>query len=128
MASPGSGTVTIGNATGATSVTYNGTLALGRTTRLEAGNASGSVTFNGLISGAGGIVKRGSGTVNLTNAANSFAGDVTLEGGTLSASPSALGAGTTVFHSRGHSLSIAGGGATSRGLLLVSPSNGEREP
>ncbi len=124
VANQGTGAVTIGNATGATSVTYNGTLALGRTTRLEAGNASGTATFNGLISGAGGIVKRGDGTVALTNASNSFSGDVLVQGGTLSASSLAtLGAGTTPLQLQGGTLSITGGGSTSRGLQLVSPSN-----
>lgn len=124
VANAGTGTVTIGNETGATSVTYNGTLALGRTTRLEAGNASGTATFNGLVSGAGGIVKRGDGTVSLTNASNSFSGAVLVQGGTLSASSvAALGAGSTPLQLQGGTLSISGGGSTSRGLQLVSPSN-----
>ncbi|BDV36763.1 hypothetical protein DSM21852_00160 [Methylocystis bryophila] len=79
-----SGTLQIGDGgtTGsiAGNVTNNGTLAFYR---------SDSVTFGGVISGAGALSQFGSGTLILT-AANSFTGGVTLSGGTTAA-PTTIG-------------------------------------
>ncbi|MFO0811428.1 MAG: autotransporter-associated beta strand repeat-containing protein [Gemmataceae bacterium] len=52
-----------------------------------------TLTYSGPISGAGGLVVSTAGVVAVTNAANSFAGDVVVRGGTLIAgSDGALGA------------------------------------
>ncbi len=53
---------------------------------LTTGNAS-STSFGGLISGVGGsLIKRGTGTLNLQNAMNSYTGTATVNQGTLAVS------------------------------------------
>src|SRR5262249_55184314 len=60
---------------------------------LIATNANSTFTYAGAITGTGGLVKQGSGTIVLSNAANSFTGDVIILSGTLvAASDAALGA------------------------------------
>jgi autotransporter-associated beta strand protein len=55
---------------------------IGLTTRIIS-NGNDSNTISGPISGSGGLVKDGTGTLVLTNASNSFTGGTTVSGGTL---------------------------------------------
>ena len=77
------GTLQIGSGAGTGSVTgdiqNDATLAF---------NRSGSLTYGGVISGAGSLVNQGSGTVSLTGA-NTFTGNTLLQAGTLSLGSSA---------------------------------------
>jgi fibronectin-binding autotransporter adhesin len=50
-------------------------------------NGTDSNTISGVISGAGGIYKDGTGTLTITNAANTFTGGVNVLSGTLSFAP-----------------------------------------
>ena len=55
-----------------------------------------TLTLNGAISGAGGLVKAGDGMLVLTNTGNSYSGTTTINGGTLSiADQAALGASSS---------------------------------
>jgi len=71
---------------GATSSTIN----LGSNT-LTVGTTSGSTNFQGIISGAGSLVKDGNSTQTLSGA-NTFSGSTTVNGGTLIASNASGGA------------------------------------
>ena len=90
------GTLQIGNGAGTGSVAGNiqndATLAFDR---------SGTLTYGGVISGAGSLVNQGSGTVSLTGA-NTFTGDTLLQAGTLSlGSSAALGTGGAISFTGG---------------------------
>ena len=96
----------------------------------QAGNAT--TTYDGVISGAGGLVRRGAGTTTLTGA-STFTGSVLVQDTGTIAVPSIaatgvnqpLGAGATPIQLQGGTLAITGAGphTTDRGLQLVSPSN-----
>lgn len=47
--------------------------------------SSGFTTFNGTLSGAGAIIKKGAGELALSVGANGFTGPITIDGGTLTA-------------------------------------------
>lgn len=72
---------TVGSAT----VSFNGTIDLGGQTLTLYSDKPDGDTFrvNGVVTGAGGIVKQGGGSVRLAAAANSFTGFVTAAGGEL---------------------------------------------
>ena len=88
--------------TSAVSVAGTGTLELGSAEAIGALNGAGTVlldghalttrsatatTFSGAITGSGGLIKAGTGTLTLSNATNSTSGwATTIEGGTLSIS------------------------------------------
>ncbi len=63
-------------------VTLNTPVSLSSMTNIG-GSGNGSVNLNGLISGAGGLVKNGAGTLNVINVNNSFTGGTIINGGTL---------------------------------------------
>ena len=94
------GAVTLGSAStiasDAGTLTHSGTLANGGFVATYGG--AGNITASGIISGAGGLTKTGAGTLTLNGAAaNTFTGNTTVSGGTLSAkADGALGATTKV--------------------------------
>ena len=96
------GTLQIGNgvATGSITgdVTDNGTLAFDR---------SDPVSFGGVISGTGGLVQLGSGTLVLTGA-NTYTGNTTISAGTLALLD--LGSGVSIASSSGLTLAASGAG------------------
>jgi fibronectin-binding autotransporter adhesin len=102
------------------------TLQIGR----QIGNAT--TTYDGVISGTGGLVRRGAGTTTLTGP-STFTGSVLVQDTGTIAVPSVdnigvsqpLGAGATPIQLQGGTLSITGAGphTTNRGLQLVSLSN-----
>ncbi len=99
VANQGSGITTVGGA-GAASVIYGGSLTLNKKVTLNAGDPNGTTTFSGAISGTGGILKDGPGTVVISNNNSGFSGTVYIGSGTLDrgvlrvSSPGALGSGT----------------------------------
>jgi len=82
---------------------------------------SGSSSWNNPISGAGGLIKQGSGTLNLTQP-SSYTGMTQVQGGTLTAqslaSSVSISAGATVSGTQ-----TIGGSVTNAGVLGVSGSN-----
>ena len=80
---------TVGDLTGA------GSIALGSAV-LTAGT-SDSTTFSGAISGTGGLVKQGTGTLKLSGT-NSFSGGVTINAGEVEIGPLGATAGTGTIH------------------------------
>ncbi|MCB1208903.1 MAG: autotransporter-associated beta strand repeat-containing protein, partial [Verrucomicrobiales bacterium] len=85
-----------------------GSFAGASSTTVDFGNWTASTSIvSGLISGAGGLVKDDAGAWTLTNAANSFSGDITLNNGRLEVtSIGALGSGSKTFN-------LGSGGTTS---------------
>ncbi len=96
---------TAGTIAGAVSVASGATLAF---------NRSNAHTFSGIISGAGGVVQRGTNTLTLSGA-NTFTGGVVVESGTLRATTNtgALGAGTVTLN--GGNLTLANNTALNLG-------------
>ncbi|OOG60418.1 autotransporter serine protease [Rhodanobacter sp. C03] len=82
---------------------------------------SGSSSWNNPISGAGGLIKQGTGTLNLTQP-SSYTGMTQVQGGTLTANSLAssvsISAGATVSGTQ-----TIGGSVTNAGVLGVSNSN-----
>ncbi|XKH39012.1 autotransporter-associated beta strand repeat-containing protein [Azospirillum doebereinerae] len=99
-----SGAETIGSLTGAGAVT------LGSST-LTAGGDDTSTTFDGIVSGTGGLSKAGNGTLTLTGA-NSYTGTTTVGAGTLELNSSA-----------GTALADSGAVTLSGGTLKLSSAN-----
>jgi autotransporter-associated beta strand protein len=77
-----------------TNTTYNAKLVLGSLITLAPYNASGSQTYNGVISGAGGLIQRDSGTTIL-NGANTYSGGTTPTTGAIGFGIDTVGAVTT---------------------------------
>jgi hypothetical protein len=102
--------------TGAASLSISGgTVSLGSNTLTDSTSAAtdSGMIANG-ISGTGGLVKNGPGTLTLS-AANTYSGATTLNGGTLALSGSLLGAGSAV--------TLAGSGVTFTGLTTGAVAN-----
>ena len=79
--------------------TINGTVDLGAATRTITNNATGTKTWNGIVSGGvgTGLTLSGTGVNAFTNASNSFPGPITITGGEHEfTSLGALGAGTNI--------------------------------
>lgn len=88
------------------SIAGNGTIALGAHT-LTTGGTNASTVFSGAISGAGGLVKTGSGALTLSGA-NTYSGGTTIAAGTL----------------RGTSVSLQGNIANDGSLVFDQSTNG----
>src|SRR6185437_13129975 len=113
------GTLQIGNFGTAGWITgnvrNNGSLVFGR---------SDDVTFNGIISGSGSLVKTGDGTLTVTGA-NTYTGGTTVAGGTLEIVPgAALGTGSIAVGNYGpyyfsdHILQVDSGASLSNQIVL----------
>jgi fibronectin-binding autotransporter adhesin len=79
---------------------YSGNIDLGNTTRtltVENSPTNGNLTtqFEGVISGNAGLVKQGTGILDLQNGGNTFTGDVSLNEGTLRLRTNAIGSAAT---------------------------------
>ena len=109
-----------------------GRVALGRAT-LTTGSDGTDTTFSGVISGAGGLVKTGVGTLTLTGL-NTYAGGTTVDAGTLrgdstSLTGNILDNATVAFDQASSGIfagSIAGGGTVVKengGLLVLDGDN-----
>jgi autotransporter-associated beta strand protein len=85
-------------------------LALANTTSaaiaLTVGNNNATTTYSGVLSGAGSVIKTGTGTTRLTGV-NTYTGTTTVNGGTLLVSPSATISGACTM-ANGTTLSVAG--------------------
>lgn len=113
----GQGTVSIaadahlGSSTGATAITlYNGTLRTSATFELNSSrgillkgpgsisvDSSTTLTYNGILTGPGSLIKEGAGSLAL-GGANTFAGDLTVNAGTLAISAANSYRGNTVVN------------------------------
>ena len=85
--------------TGTGGWTINGTLDLGAAARTITNNATGTKTWNGLVSGGvgTGLILAGTGTNAFTNVGNSFSGSISIIGGEQEfTSLGALGAGADI--------------------------------
>ena len=95
VSASGTGTVTISGETA--TATPTSAITLNRATILDAGSG-GTLTLNGVVSGAGAVTKLGAGTVAL-GGANTFAGGTTVTAGTLvTSNTSALGTAALVMN------------------------------
>ena len=116
VAAAGAGALTLGSNSTATTAktTFSGTVtANGPLSLTSASPGTQPVTFSNTISGAGGILKVGVGTVAL-NAANNYTGGTTISAGILAVGSS----GTLGDNVVGNDITISGGN-----LLLSSPAN-----
>jgi fibronectin-binding autotransporter adhesin len=79
-----------------TGSTYSGTISnSGTVAGVETANITN--TLSGVISGTGSFTQSGTGTTVLSNAANSFTGNIVISAGTLTASTNGNSGGTTVL-------------------------------
>lgn len=67
----------------ANKLTLSGTIALPATAVVGVSNAGGEIELTGVVSGAGGLTKSGTGRLTVTNGANAYTGATTVSAGTL---------------------------------------------
>lgn len=110
VAAGGSGSVTFGYNSGTRSI-ISGSVALNKSATVNSAS-SGALSFSGIISGGGGILKTGTGMLELRNV-NTYGGGTTVsKGGIRLAHSSGLGLGTLT-------LGDADTGSSNISLLLV---------
>ena len=89
---------------------------------------TGNQTFAGQITGQGGLVKSGSGTLSLTKNGNDFVGGVTIDGGTLRGTYGAISSANTVVVNSGGTLGMGAtdtwGGAAATSTIRVTINSG----
>jgi autotransporter-associated beta strand protein len=86
------------------------------------GPGSGTLTFNGNLTGAGGLTKAGTFTMIMNGAANSYAGTTTVNEGVLRVNGAKTGTGAVVINNAGRlqgSGSIAGATTVNTGGFLA---------
>jgi filamentous hemagglutinin family protein len=88
-----------------TSVTGSGSLNSGTQVVVDAG--AGSAALSGAIGGAGGLEKKGTGTLTLTGT-NSYTGATTITAGTLATAGTGIGDGSAVTVGAGGTLALTG--------------------
>ncbi|HEY9249053.1 MAG TPA: autotransporter-associated beta strand repeat-containing protein, partial [Rariglobus sp.] len=84
----------------------------------DAANAVFNITLSGALSGDGGLVKTGGGTLSLTGA-KSFTGDVHLNAGTLSSSSAFIDDSASLYLLTGGTLNLAFSGTDSISKLFI---------
>jgi autotransporter-associated beta strand protein len=118
-----------GTAAGVNALTLSGAVDLGGATRTITSASSGIVTLSGVISN-GGLTKAGSAQLNLDNTANTFAGPLTIQNGTVrikndasAGSGIALGDATSISGNLSPTLKINGVATTISKDITVGASN-----
>jgi autotransporter-associated beta strand protein len=109
---------TTGSAT-ATAGGLAGRLDLGASNRTIGVNGSSTLTVSAIVNGSGGIVKQGTGALNLTNA-NSFTGSIDLQDGVVSGTVQGVGnsiGSTGANVSMGGAVRLNGIGAAGTGTV-----------
>lgn len=109
----GPGYVTIGGLAGSGSFVLANTILFtggagysnGLPVALTVGNNNSSSTYSGVMSGAGSLIKVGTGTLTLSGA-NSYTGNTTVSAGTLALAQPTLALGSTVIISNGAALQL----------------------
>ena|GEM_PF-6327584 len=89
-----------------------------RATTLSLGGAGGSFAFDGNISGAGSITKRGTGTATLAGT-NSYSGETKIEAGTLSLAQATLADRAPLSLSSGALLALSHNEVDTVGALMI---------
>ena len=87
---------------------------------LSAGGNNEDASYSGILSGAGGLIKNGSGIQTLSNTGNTFAGAVNINSGTLSAASLGGFASPRTFTLNGGTLSYTGSATVSQNNLALS--------
>lgn len=109
----GPGYMTIGGLSGSGSVTLANTILFtggagysnGAPVALTVGNNNASTTYSGVMSGAGSLIKVGTGTLTLSGA-NTYTGNTTVRAGTLALTQPTLALGSTVIISNSATLQL----------------------
>jgi len=118
---------------GTNDLTFAGAASLGSSARTITTTNTGLTSFSGVVSGSGGIVKEGAGTMVLSGS-NSFTGNTTVNAGTVRASSAGTAFGSnsrlTIANTAGAQVdlnnfnttvgSLAGGGASGGNLSIGS--------
>jgi autotransporter-associated beta strand protein len=105
----------------ANNITLANAIVLSNTATVDFINSATSMTLNGAITGAGGLLKTNSATLTL-GGANTYAGTTTVDGGTLAVNGSLSSVGSVVVNANGL-LGGSGGVGAITGAGTVGPGN-----